>query len=95
MKEKELDQMQELMTKFIQEKIDSGVEYESLIPFLTDKESFHAFVKSELETHTNKAYKALVNLGEDMLWGVFKRALKAILPTGLMVAASVLGAFVC
>ncbi len=79
----------EAITGLIKDKLDNGMSESDFIKLLSNKECFKAFVKSEIENGVSEHATELKRCSEDVLMDGFKKCLKAMLPTGLVVVASV------
>ena len=78
----------EAITGLIKDKLDNGMSEADFIKLLSNKEEFKAFIKSEIENGVSEHSRQLKKCSEDVLMAGFKRCLKSMLPTGLVVAAT-------
>jgi|TARA_B110000211_G_C14093145_1_gene560688 hypothetical protein len=84
----------EAITGIIKDKLDKGMSEADFIKLLSNKEEFKAFIKSEIENGVSEHATELKRCSEDVLMSGFKKCLKAMLPTGLVVAASAFEALI-
>ena len=72
----------------IKNKLEQGMSESDFIKLVTDQEGLKCFIKAELEHGVSEQAKQLKHCSEDVLVVAFKKCLKAMLPSGLVVAAS-------